>query len=481
MEENNQYGVPIQGTENVNTGMGVSGDYTVSNNLRYTVNPDSDGITVNESASVTSDIMQPVMNNEVNNQVVNNQVTNNQVTNNAGVAEQPEQAQEVERIEIPQEEAQFPRIVVKTDLLKSALAKSIIVAGNSELQPVTEVAEFKFNGNNLQIRSSDKDNILTVYVPVIEATDGAAMTLKIAEIKPLVDKLKCATATFIIKDLKVTLYAGAGKYEYNQAIDLTENKAIVIPEVESFGPVPLESTVEMTNADFMKAIESVFPLVAGKESGSIYGSVFISDKVTSTTGSEIAVVFTDIRSKLGSSVFLKSTTVKELIALGVPEKFRVGLGNINGNQTICIYADDYRLYAVSKEGVEDYPSDDIDALLSTPVGTSISISKTQLLDTIDRLCTFLRTTVRKSLDVEKIGNRKVSIRTSSGGAETLTINGDGSVKFNFDAERLKIVAKAIETDDLLIEPISDGDGPASYIRISSTDKKQSFIVSTVLE
>lgn len=468
MEENNQYGAPIQGAEFENTNVGV--DYGVVEDNTYV------GETV-----VTEPVAQPQV--EVLQEPVTATIEQAPVQVEAQPQPQPPtpQVAQAPAEEIPQEELNFPRITVKTADLKSALSKADVVAGKNDLQPVTEVAVLRVVGGNVQVRSSDRDNVITVYIPYIEATEGASMTIKLSESKPLIDKIKSETMTFVIKDRNATLYAGPGVYNINQALDLVTNEIIVIPDIEEMGPVPIETAIEITKEQFMNPIEQVFPLVAKVDKDALYAAVHIGNKVSASTGDEVAAVFENLTTIFNSTIFLKSTTVKSLISIGVPDKFKVGLGEINGRQTICIYTNEYRLYAVAKENEEEYPAEEIETLLSSPVGASVVMNKSQLVDTMDRLCTYFQNSARKILDFEKVGDRTLYVINESNGKEAVLISGNGTLAIKLDAERLNIVAKAISTGDLVIEPIVDGDGPVSFVRISSTDKKQTFVIGATLQ
>lgn len=462
MEENNQYGAPVQGAEFGNPNIEVEPSYEMVEDNTYV------GETV-----VTATVEQAPVEQA---QVVEQPVAQAE----PAVAPPQKPAQPEYEEEIPAEDLNLPKITVRTDLLKSALQKADAVAGKNELQPVTEVVVFGVANGKVQLRSSDKDNVVTVYIDYIEATEGASMTLKLEEIKPLVDKLKCEKVTFILRDRFAVLYAGSGVYNFNYAIDLTTNQIITIPDIEGMGPIPKETSISMTKEKFLTSIEQVFPLISGIDKDSQYAAVHIGSKVTTSSGDEVAVVFEDIASMFNSTIFLKSTTVKEIIAMGLPEKFLMGLGELNGRQTICIYTDDYRLYSVAKENEDEYPAEDIENLLASPVGASLTIKKSQLLDAIDRLGTMIKNTARKTLDFEKVGSALITIICEKG-REKLVVAGNGDITTKLDSARLVVVTKAINTEDIIFEPITDGDGPVSFIRISSSDKKQSFVIGATLQ
>ena len=204
MEENQNFGIPLE-----DMGVQINSDEGVSITNNY-----SEGVT---AQAVYTQPQEPI--NEVQEEA--------QAVNQPPVQAQPQTIiQEV----TPMEGNGFK---VKTSLLKEALKKADVVASKVVLDPITEVVMFRVVGNVLQVRSTDRENILTVNVPVIQATDGTIITLKISDIKPLIDRLNSEEVTVVADNLVAKVSVASGEYNYNQAIDLTTNSVIVLPDRKS--------------------------------------------------------------------------------------------------------------------------------------------------------------------------------------------------------------------------------------------------------
>lgn len=438
---------------------------------------------VNEPAQTFSDnvsVNGGIMENDMMNNKVSGVETEQNYAVTGAVQSEPVQTQAEPQAQQPME-TNLTKIVVKTSLLKSALKKADTVASKVDLQPITEVVMFRvIDGQLMQVRATDRDNILTVNVPVVEATVGAVMTLKISQLKPLIDKLSCEEVTFVINGITVKVISGNGEYNYQQALDLTTNDVIVVPDVDKES-ILLNETIEISKEQFMPQIESVYPIVKVLAETSPYAAIHFGELVSATTGDDIAVVKDNISSVFGTTAFIKLSTVKEIMSMGVGDKINIGFGTLGSLKTMCIYTSDYRLYSVLKEGEEEYPTEDISNVLNAPKGTAVKLNKTELLASIDRLSTFFNSNVtRQSLDVE-VSNGRLKISNENKAFETFPVANTQNVNIKFDTANLIVVLNAIKSNDIYIEPIQDGDptAPVSLVQISD-GAKELYVIGTAL-
>lgn len=439
MEENQNYNVPAQDM--------------VQNTFTEEV----------ESTFVGEEINTTVGVNTPNQPTYTGNVETHQVVTEAQV--QPAQVQEAQVTTNPNQS----KIVVKTSLLKEALKKADIVATKNELQPVTEVVMFRVIGNVMQVRATDRDNILTINVPVIEATDGIIMTLKFDKFKQLIDKTTDENVTFVIDGVIVTVFANNGEYKFNQAVDLTTNDIIKIPDIDK-DSILLNETKEVDKSQIMPYLESLFPIVSGVDSSTIYSSVHFGEYLSATTGDNIGIVKESLMPIFGTTVFLKASTVKYILSMGTGDKLNVGLGQLNGVGTMCVYTNDYRLYSVLKEGEEEYPIEDINNLLNSTIGAPIKVNRALLLNALDRLTLFFASNVvRQVLDFE-ISNGKVKITNESKAQEEFSVSTTNNINIKFDVKDLYNIAKTLKSEDIIIAPIVDDGDDISFVQISDGDK-----------
>lgn len=440
MEENQNFGIPSEGM-----GVQTNSDEGVSITNNY-----SEGVT---TQAVYTQLQEPI--NEVQEEA--------QAVNQPPVQAQPQTIiQEV----TPMEGNGFK---VKTSLLKEALKKADVVASKVELDPITEVVMFRVVGNVLQVRSTDRENILTVNVPVIQATDGTIITLKISDIKPLIDRLNSEEVTVVADNLVAKVSVASGEYNYNQAIDLTTNSVIVLPDIDK-DSILINETVELDKSQFLPHIESVYPIISGLPNTSALSAIHFGEFISATTGDNIAVVRENLTPLFRTTAFIKSSTIKDIISMGTDDKIRIGFGQLNGIATMCIYSGEYRLYSVLKEEESEYPITEISDILNSNKGTTIKLNKASLLGSIDRLTLFfISSVVRQILDFE-ITNGVLKVSNESKAFETLPVSSTNNLKIKFDVKDLVTILKALKTDDVIIEPIVNGDEPVTHVQISDGNK-----------
>lgn len=390
--------------------------------------------------------------------------------------------QEAPQVEQPQLNVELSGnyIKLKTELLKEGLKKADAVASKLNTAPITEIVEFKVSGNVLNLRATDRENIITVYVPVMEATDGLQVTLKIGEIKPLVDKLPSGDLAIFENNGVVKLVAVTGEYNFNQAYDLTTNKLITVPDVD-VNLLPIEETVEINGTSFMSCIETVLPLVSSFGDDDSKAAIHFGEFVSASTGNEVAVAFENYLSIFNTTIFMKATTAKALLSMGVGEKVNMGVGTISSAKTTCIYTNDYRLFSVQKENEDEYALEVITDLVNASKGTTIKINKDSLLSSIERLKTMFSSSISKqSLSVES-ATRNMKISNESKAFENLVISGTSDAKLRLDVQGMERALKSVKGNDIVIDTIVlDGDMTSDVSMIKISDGKTSWIIGTAL-
>lgn len=374
------------------------------------------------------------------------------------------------------------KIIVKTSLIKDALRKASVVASCNELSPITEVVMLRVLDNGImQVRATDRENIVTINVPVIEATQNLIITLKIAQIKPLIDRLSGDTTAFVEENSIVTIISDSGKYKFSQAVDLTTNEVIVVPDVD-MDSIPFAETKEIGGDRFSHALEVTYPLISGIQSESPYSGVYFGQFISSTTGADISSIRESFQDIFGEDVFIKSSTIKYLISMGFGEKVNIGLGLLGNTRTMCVYTDNYRLYAVLKDDKEDYPESDVSTLISAPVGVSVSINRAKLLESLNRLDLFFSNTARQSLQAE-VKNGQMKISNENKAFELLPAKATAEFEVKFDFSNLELALKSLKGDEITISSVTTDvesqNGVITTIRVSAADSS-AFVISAAI-
>lgn len=375
------------------------------------------------------------------------------------------------------------KIIVKTSLMKDALKKASIVATNNELIPITEVVMLRVADKGImQVRATDRENIVTVNVPVIEATDGLSVTLKITQFKQLIDKLSSDTLAIVEENSVVTIITDSGEYSFSQAVDLTNNEVIVVPDVD-MNSILFEETKEINREKFVNYLEVTSPLIANLPAESPYSGIYFGKFISSTTGADISSVKDSLQSIFNDDIFVKSSTIKYLTSMGFGDKINIGLGTLGNMKTMCVYTDNYRLYAVLKDDAEDYPEDEVLSIVDAPVGASTVISKSKLLESIDRLSIFFNSsTSRKSLQVD-VKNNQFKIANENKAFEVIPVKNTADLSIKVDIANLTLALKSLKSDEVTITAVVNDaesqNGVISQIKVASSDTT-AFVISAAL-
>ena len=495
MEENNQnnYGVPTGNVGSENQMFGVG-----SENQVYASAP--------EQPIDFIEGVQDVETAYINNSPVENQVqseapyvepiqTENVMTQAPQVEEQaqaqaapaPAGPSDAEIIaKLPPLDPNAQRIVLKTSTFNDALSKADIVAGKNELQPITEVVMLRVvkdesGKNKVQVRSTDKENLITVTIDTLDATDDLVVTLKLDKFKQLISKLKSDYVILIANGTTVDVIGEEGEYRFNQAVDLSTNEIIKVPDIDK-DSILLSETVEVSKDEFYNPISQIYTMVKNMGADTTYAAVYLGNVIGVSNGNEVAIANVNLAQKLGNTALVKTSTINRLLSLGTGDKVNIGLGQINGTKTMCIYnGDEYRLYFVLKENEEDYPLDMLNNALQIPTGDVIQIKKAKLVDSLDRMCIFFNTSMsRKAIDLNKGSNGILNTSIEGTAKEKILATGTGNIDIKIDTARLRDILKPMESEEVILEPVLNGDGPVNFVKISSADRKIIQIVGAAL-
>lgn len=362
------------------------------------------------------------------------------------------------------------RVVVAVSEMRTALAKANVVATKIDLKPVSEIVMIRvtdkvneYGQPILQVRASDKENILTVEIPAVEATAGACMSLKVDLLKAFMDKAPGDAVAFVIEGHAVTIYTTTGEFKLSQSLDLSTNLPIIIPDIDKES-ILLEDTVEVPADKFFPQLLAANVVATKIPETSPYRGIYFGDKVYAMSGDSVVAVDTLFENTFGASAFLKIQTVKDIVSMGVGDKVRIGFDTLNGVRTMCIYTNGYRLYSVLHEGEEEYPLEEIAAMLGASKGEAVKINKNTLLGAVDRANLFFTTgLVRTSLNLE-VENGILYLMNENKTKERIPAEGIGTFKLRLDVKDINDIIKNIKSDYIYIAPIGEM-GLVSHVHI----------------
>lgn len=419
---------------------------------------------------------------EENNQVMQNNAQENAYVNNVATANNYATTQaDVTVSQAPSTPVVEDKIVVKVDLLKDALRKADVIASKIDTAPMTLAAQLVIEGNILKVIATDMNNSITVSVPVESGRDGLSFTFRIVDIKPLIDKLPGETLIIARSGNNIKITADSGEYLFNEYVDNTDGKPIIIPNLEEVAPI--SNIVEVDKTKLLAAFKTVSPLIEQVSFNAEYSTIYVGDIVATTNGADVSVVRDEFTSILGREAHLRLSTVKALLTIGTGDKINIGFGTLpNGLVSVCFLTDNYKIYSALKENSEEFPIETIKAFMTMQTSAKTVVNRKVLINSIGRLQLFFGSgVIRQALDFEITPNQ-LKISNENRAFEIIPVVSNANIKLKFDIKKLDIPLKAITTDEIIIEPLITNEAEAeeiSMVRISGTDGV-SYVIGVAL-
>ena len=84
------------------------------------------------------------------------------------------------------------------------------------------------------------------------------------------------------------------------------------------------------------------------------------------------------------------------------------------------------------------------------------------------------------LDLNKGSNGILNTSIEGTAKEKILATGTGNIDIKIDTARLRDILKPMESEEVILEPVLNGDGPVNFVKISSADRKIIQIVGAAL-
>lgn len=275
------------------------------------------------------------------------------------------------------------RITLKTLKLQEMVARSIKGASNNKLIPLTGLMSISLKGNVLTLTTTDASNYLYIREDKVEG-DDFYVTVQVETFSKLISRMTCENVTIILHpEIQVLEVKGNGDYkielpvdENGQLIKYPDPLADFQPEEES------NTTVQLSTIDTI--LNTVKSALATTLEIPCYTGYYVGDSVIATDTYKIAGMDATL---FEGAKRLISPEMMNLLAVMTAEKVSV---DINDN-IIVFSSPDCVVYGNAMEGIEDYAVDAITSLIKTDFQSVCKLSKSALLQLLDRLALFVNT------------------------------------------------------------------------------------------
>lgn len=281
-------------------------------------------------------------------------------------------------------------ITIKTDTLKKVLDKSIKGCSFNKMIPITSLMSITVEDNRITLYSTDKLNYLKVTDVIDEKQDNFNIVVDAQLFYNLIHKTTVDTIKLSVNEDSTLLNVeGNGTYTLEIPID-EEGNMIRFPELVD---IREESTAVEIDLEVLREKLNVnkasLPLtLESKELNSYY----FTDNIITTDAFKVCAT-SNISKLVETDMCLTKDYVELLLGMTYDTAFIV----INGDK-VQVYNDNFVLVGVQCDLKDKYPLAAIKDYLDSSFGTSVDVSRKDLLEVLDRLGLFISPYDKNSID-----------------------------------------------------------------------------------
>lgn len=269
------------------------------------------------------------------------------------------------------------QLKVRTETLKDMVSRAIKGASNNKLIPITSLMAIQLKDNILTITTTDATNYLYVKEEKIEG-DDFYVVVPVDVFSKLIARLTCENVVMTEKD-GVLQVKGNGTYDIELPLDENGNNIVYPNPINDFD---MELEPKEIHASTIAAIlNSIKPALATTLDVPCYTGYYLGDRVVGTDSYKIASM--DI--KITDEPMLISQELMNLLDVMTSEKIDMRVSD----DTIVFTSPDCIIYGNKMEGIDDFQIEPISALVDSNFKSVCKVSKSSLLQVLDRLSLFI--------------------------------------------------------------------------------------------
>jgi len=271
------------------------------------------------------------------------------------------------------------KLTIKTTTLQNLVAKAVKGASNNKMIPLTSLMCIELtNKGDLVLTTTDASN----YLQVKESKISGDEFYVVVEVETFAKLVAKTTKENIVLELdnedNKLLFTGNGKYELELPID-EEGRLVKYPIPMSFDENAFTDTVKLST------IKTILSTAKSALSTSLdnpcYTGYYIGENLIATDTFKIC----GMGIRVLQSDALISAEMMDLLDVMDEEDIRV----YRERNKIAFETGNCKITGNMLEGIEEYAVEPITGLLSTEFDSQCSVSKDELLQTLDRLSLFV--------------------------------------------------------------------------------------------
>ena len=269
------------------------------------------------------------------------------------------------------------KLTINTSTLQNMVAKSMKGASCNKMIPLTGLMAIELKAHELTLITTDATNYLFVHEDKVEGEDFYVV-VQAEMFSKLISKLTCEKVSLELKD-NTLMVKGNGKYSIELPLD-EEGELIKFPNPMENGlgdimayPVNL-STVKLILNTAKAALANTLEVPC-------YTGYYVGDKIVATDTYKIC----GINIKVWDEPALVSPEMMSLLDIFTDEKFTA----MRSGNTMWFESKNCHLYGTLMDSIDDYQIEAIDGLLTQEFESSCKLTKSALLQLLDRLALFV--------------------------------------------------------------------------------------------
>lgn len=272
------------------------------------------------------------------------------------------------------------QLKIKAEKLKEMVSRAVKGAGNNKLIPITSLMAVELKDNTLTLITTDATDYLYIREEKVEGDDFYVVVPAEIFVK-LISKLTCETVTLTLAEkMNVLEVKGNGNYSIELPMD-EDGGTINYPNPFADFKLNDKEVKEIHASTIASILNSIKPALATTVEMPCYTGYYVGDKIVGTDTYVIASM--DVN--MSDESMLISQEMMNLLGVMTSEKINMCVDN----NIVVFTTPDCVVYGTQMEGIDDYSIDAISSLVDSEFKSSCKVSKSALLQVLDRLSLFV--------------------------------------------------------------------------------------------
>ena len=269
------------------------------------------------------------------------------------------------------------KMTISTSTLQNMVAKAMKGASCNKMIPLTGLMAIELQEHTLTLITTDATNYLYVREFKVEG-DDFYVVIQAEMFAKLISKMTCEKVSLELKD-NTLMVTGNGKYSIELPLD-EEGELIKYPDpLESSNMGGAELSINLSTVKLI--LNTAKAALANTLEVPCYTGYYVGNKIVATDTYKIC----GINIKLWDEPALISPEMMSLLDIFTEEKFvAVRKGN-----TMLFESTNCTVYGTLMDSIDDYQIEAIEGLLEQEFKSSCKLTKSALLQLLDRLALFV--------------------------------------------------------------------------------------------